>query len=77
MCNINTCFIFKISSSKEPITSEWPDANSNYGYMWWVNNSEGNRFWKNIYSNVYYAAGFGRNYIIIIPDEKIVVVTRC
>ena len=44
--------------------------------MCWVNNSEGNRFWKNISSNVYYAAGFGRNYIIIIPDEKIVVVTR-
>ncbi len=29
-----------------------------------------------ILENVYYAAGFGGNYIVVIPDKKMVVVTR-
>ena len=70
-------------NGKQLISEEWikkatsPSyTNPSYGYMWWLNNPNGNRFLKNIPSNVYYAAGFGGNYIIIIPDRKIVVVTR-
>ena len=70
-------------NGKQLISEEWikkatspSDANPNYGYMWWLNNSKGKRYWKKIPSNIYYASGFGGNYIIIIPDEKIVVVTR-
>lgn len=39
-------------------------SNEGYGYMWWLSD------------NLYYAAGFGGNYIIICPDQDIVVVTR-
>ena len=51
-------------------------ANISYGYMWWLNNKGTNRFWEGVPQNVFYASGFGGNYIVIIPDEDIVIVTR-
>lgn len=51
-------------------------ANVNYGYMWWLNQKEGSRYWEGVPENVYYAAGFGGNFIVVIPDEAMVVVTR-
>lgn len=51
-------------------------AQINYGYMWWLNKKGTNRFWEGVPQNVFYASGFGGNYIVIIPDEDIVIVTR-
>ena len=51
-------------------------AEISYGYMWWLNKKGTNRFWEGVPQNVFYASGFGGNYIVIIPDEDIVIVTR-
>jgi CubicO group peptidase (beta-lactamase class C family) len=48
-------------------------ANKNYGYMWWLNNTEE---WKGISPKVYYALGAGGNYIIIDKEHDLVVVAR-
>ena len=48
----------------------------NYGYMWWLNHKAGTRYWPGVPENVYYAAGFGGNYIVIVPDSNVVIVTR-
>jgi len=48
-------------------------ANKNYGYMWWLNIDQG---WKGISPKVYYAAGYGGNYIIVDKEHDLVVVTR-
>ena len=57
--------------AEQLFTEEWirmvtepSPANESYGYMWWLTD------------NVYYAAGFGGNYIIICPDHDMVIVTR-
>jgi CubicO group peptidase (beta-lactamase class C family) len=57
-----------IDETRKPST-----ANKNYGYLWWLNTDGG---WKGISPDVYYAAGYGGNYIIIVPDQDIVLVTR-
>lgn len=49
--------------------------NINYGYMWWLN-KKGNRHWKGLSENIYYAAGFGGNYIVVDKENDLVVVTR-
>lgn len=50
-------------------------ANASYGYMWWLN--RGSRKWDGIDDEaIYYAAGFGGNYIIIDKANNMVVVTR-
>ena len=59
-----------IDEAMEPAT-----ANSNYGYMWWLNN-KGSRNWENIPDHVFYAAGFGGNFIIIDREQDLVIVTR-
>ena len=48
-------------------------ANKNYGYLWWLNT---NQDWKGISPKVYYAAGFGGNYIIVDKEHDLVIVTR-
>ncbi len=48
-------------------------ANKDYGYMWWINASER---WKEVSSEVYFAAGFGGNYIVIDNANDLVLVTR-
>jgi len=45
----------------------------NYGYLWWTNADNG---WKGVPANVYYAAGFGGNYIIVDDVHDFVVVAR-
>ena len=48
-------------------------ANKSYGYMWWLNAEQN---WKGISPKVYYAVGFGGNYIIIDKEHDLVVVAR-
>ncbi|WP_324721212.1 serine hydrolase domain-containing protein [Salinimicrobium sp. HB62] len=50
------------------------NVNEKYGYMWWLNRGEGN--WKNVPEHVFYAAGFGGNFIVVDKENDIVVVTR-
>ncbi|TYP71700.1 serine hydrolase domain-containing protein [Aquimarina intermedia] len=50
-------------------------ANSNYGYMWWLN-KKGNRHWENLPEHLFYAAGFGGNFIVIDQKQNLVIVTR-
>jgi CubicO group peptidase (beta-lactamase class C family) len=41
--------------------------------MWWIN---ANEKWKGVSPKVYFAAGFGGNYIVIDTANDLVVVTR-
>ncbi len=66
--------------NQQLISQKWIDAaiqpstaNKNYGYMWWLNTEQQ---WKGISTKVYYAVGFGGNYIIIDKEHELVVVTR-
>ena len=63
------------------ISSDWikkirvpSENNPSYGYMWWLN--RGDRYWKGLPENIYYGSGFGGNYIIVIPDHDMVIVSR-
>lgn len=58
---------------QEAITPSAPEPN--YGYMWWLN-TPGNRQWEGIPVSVYYAAGFGGNFIVICPEQEVVMVMR-
>ena len=58
---------------KEATTSS--PANVSYGYMWWLNR-EGGRYWEGVPETVYYAAGFGGNYIVVDQEHDLVIVTR-
>jgi len=63
--------------SKEWITNVQNSsaANASYGYMWWLN--RGDKKWEGIDDEtIYYAAGFGGNYIIIDKTNNMVIVTR-
>ncbi|RZN82316.1 MAG: class C beta-lactamase-related serine hydrolase [Winogradskyella sp.] len=55
------------------ITTSRP--NVNYGYMWWLN-KKGPRHWENVSEDIYYAAGFGGNFIVVDRTHNVVVVTR-
>jgi CubicO group peptidase (beta-lactamase class C family) len=48
-------------------------AQKDYGYLWWLN---ADKKWKNYSSNVFYALGYGGNYIIIDRDNDMVIVVR-
>jgi CubicO group peptidase (beta-lactamase class C family) len=48
-------------------------ANMEYGFMWFLNAQ--NRF-KDLSKDIYYANGFGGNYIVIDNEHDLVVVTR-
>ncbi|RNC92012.1 MAG: class C beta-lactamase-related serine hydrolase [Allomuricauda sp.] len=50
--------------------------NVNYGFMWWLNKKEGSRHWEGVPEHVFYAAGFGGNFIIVDQEKGLVVVTR-
>jgi len=70
-------------NGKQLISTDWikkaitpSPAQINYGYMWWLNKKGTSRYWEGVPENVYYAAGFGGNFIIIIPDEDMVIITR-
>ncbi|MDO1513005.1 serine hydrolase [Maribacter confluentis] len=49
--------------------------NVNYGFMWWLN-KKGERHWQGLSEDIYYAAGFGGNFIVIDKTHNMVVVTR-
>lgn len=51
------------------------EPNVNYGYMWWLN-QKGPRHWENVSEDIYYAAGFGGNFIVVDRKHNVVVVTR-
>ncbi|NND15453.1 MAG: serine hydrolase, partial [Eudoraea sp.] len=68
--------------NKQLISQEWIDKattpsvpNPNYGYMWWLN-QKGNRYWEGLPDTLFYAAGFGGNYIVVDQERKLVIVTR-
>lgn len=50
------------------------DANAAYGFMWWLNNEP--RKLEGTPDHIYYAAGFGGNFIIVDREQDIVIVTR-
>lgn len=67
-------------NDKQLISKKWvqsvqesSEAKSDYGYLWW-NNSQGS--WEGVSRDVYYAAGFGGNYIIVDEENDLLVVTR-
>ena len=68
-------------NGEQLISEKWIDmarvsseANKRYGYLWWLN--KGEQGWKGVSESVYYAAGFGGNYIVIDEEHDIVIVTR-
>lgn len=58
---------------EEAITSSSP--NVNYGFMWWLN-KKGPRHMEGVDEEVFYAAGFGGNFIMVDRKNDVVVVTR-
>jgi len=50
------------------------EANPDYGYLWWLN--KGNRQMKGVPDNVFYASGFGGNYIVIDQKNDLLIITR-
>ncbi len=49
--------------------------NSRYGFMWWLNrDAEGE--WAQLSEKLFYAAGFGGNFIVVDQDSGLVVVCR-
>lgn len=67
-------------NGKQLISKDWiaeakkPSIpNTNYGYMWWLNTDQK---WKGVSPKVYYAAGYGGNYIVVDEENDLVIVTR-
>ena len=65
------------------ISQEWIEeattpspANPSYGYLWWLNHPNSSRYVPEGGEEMYYAAGFGGNYIAIFPQHNMVIVTR-
>ena len=63
------------------ISKEWIEmarksspANEGYGFMWWLN--KGMRSVAEAPQTAFYASGFGGNYIVVDPDNDLVIVTR-
>lgn len=68
-------------NGQQLISSDWIDrakipseANPEYGYMWWLVNDDSE--WAGVPNHLYYAAGFGGNYIIVDQENDLVIVTR-
>ena len=68
---------------KQIISPEWiaeattpSPANPSYGYLWWLNHPDSSRYVKEAGEDMFYAAGFGGNFIVILPQHNMVVVTR-
>lgn len=66
--------------NQQIISEEWVNAvhqpsaaNKSYGLMWWTN--EENNL-KDVSKKVYYADGFGGNYIVIDNEHDLVIVVR-
>ncbi|HEC41218.1 MAG TPA: class C beta-lactamase-related serine hydrolase [Bacteroides sp.] len=68
-------------ADKQIISENWinkatrpSDANESYGFLWWLN--KGDRQVDGVPETVFYASGFGGNYIIIDPEHDLVIVAR-
>lgn len=68
-------------NGKQLISEEWvkaiqnpSPANENYGLMWWLN--KGDRQMKEVPETVFYAAGFGGNYIVVDQKNDLLIITR-
>jgi len=48
-------------------------ANKNYGFMWWLNEEKA---LGAVSSRIYYASGFGGNYIVIDDEHDLLIVVR-
>ena len=66
--------------NQQLVSEKWVNAvrqpslpNKDYGYMWWINTTQR---WKDVSSKVYFAAGFGGNYIVIDNEHDLVIVAR-
>ena len=67
---------------KQVISKDWiqqaitpSKPNQSYGYMWWLN--QGPRKWQEVDDeSIYYAAGFGGNFVVIDRKNDLMVVTR-
>lgn len=67
-------------SGKQILTSDWIEqaikpsiTNPSYGFLWW-NNSK--KDWHKLPASIFYAVGYGGNYIIIDKEHDLVVVIR-
>jgi CubicO group peptidase (beta-lactamase class C family) len=63
------------------ISREWIELSTqpspsmeSYGYLWWLN--KGVRSVEEAPRSAYYAAGFGGNYVVVDPENDLVIVTR-
>lgn len=66
---------------RQIISRDWIDKavapsapNPDYGYMWWT--LKGDTDWGDVPDHLYYAAGFGGNFIIVDEENDLVIVTR-
>ncbi|MEX0769202.1 MAG: serine hydrolase [Balneolaceae bacterium] len=66
---------------KQLLSGDWIDKakapsepNPRYGYMWWTLKED--MQWESVPDHVYYAAGFGGNYIVVDEENDLVVVLR-
>ena len=63
---ISESWVDQVQTPAEPMPS--------YGYMWWLN--QGPRQWDGLPEHLFYAAGFGGNYIVVDQELDLVIVTR-
>ncbi|WP_425390638.1 serine hydrolase domain-containing protein [Ekhidna sp.] len=70
-----------IWNNDQLISAKWTEmvqtlatANESYGYMWWLN--KGPRSWEGLPDHLFYAAGFGGNFIVVDQKKDLVIVTR-
>ncbi|WP_421869363.1 serine hydrolase domain-containing protein [Marinoscillum sp.] len=68
-------------NNNQLISREWvkiiqtpAPAMESYGYMWWLNRGE--QQWSETPDHLFYAAGFGGNYIVVDQEQDLVIVTR-
>ncbi len=66
---------------RQLVSEEWIEmatrpssANPGYGYLWWLN--QGDRQNEDIPDSVFFATGFGGNYIVVDRQNNLVIVTR-
>jgi len=67
--------------SDQIVSKEWIELskipkgpNQEYGYLWWT--LKGDTSWEGVPNHLYYAAGFGGNFIIVDELNDLVIVTR-
>ena len=68
-------------NDRQLLSEEWvrmvqepSQANESYGLMWWLNRGEEEM--RGVPGSIYYAAGFGGNYIVVDQEHDLLIVTR-